>query len=68
MLGKHAVHWYEVVEVLSSSPHPQRGKNAGSERRYYVNGQTMAGRRLHVVMRIRSGGDAEVITAYEVER
>ena len=64
MLQKHNVEWHQVQEAVASAPELRRGPDRRGERRYYVEGRSVAGRPLTVIFRIE-GDTARVITAYE---
>lgn len=61
---KHGVTPEEVEEVIyEGKPFVRRGPGSGRSRRYYVLGQTQAGRYLQIVLGRVSGMTFKVITA-----
>ena len=68
MLEKHAVHWYEVREIMTQPLQPRRLRTVADERRYYVKGKTEDGRPLKVIIAVEPPHTARVITAFEERR
>ena len=63
-IHKHRVTPEEVEEVIfEGEPFVRRGRGSGRNRRYYVLGQTRAGRYLQIVLGRVSGTTFKVITA-----
>ncbi len=67
-IHRHGVAPEEVEEVIyEGKPFVKRGPGSGRNRRYYVLGQTQAGRYLQIVLGRVRGTTFKVITARKME-
>jgi hypothetical protein len=67
-IWRHGVTPEEVEEVIyEGKPFVKRGPGSGRNKRYYVLGQTQAGRYLQIVLGKVSGTTFKVITARKME-
>jgi len=64
ILEDHQIEWYEIEEVLRAGPTLERGRRVHGEQRYNLDGRTLAGRPLRVVVAF-AGSIARVVTAWE---